>query len=134
MLYKKVITKADNFYIQAEISKYLEGLTKAVEEEAEGRKKEVGGQIEITDCLCWVMAIDLCGEICEAYMNLQNDFTCEELDARNTASALLDFHDLVVAKCNNPDWKQLTIQNFIHSLQKQLSVQRESISISQKKI
>jgi hypothetical protein len=58
MFDEKAISIADEVYIKTTLSEYLEELTKAVEE-AEGRKKDAGGCIELTDQLIFVNGANL---------------------------------------------------------------------------
>ena len=95
--------QTDINYITECISEYLLDINKAVNE-AEDRKK-TGGRAEVTDRLRWMMTIDLCGNIREAYTKIQDVLNRELLDARNTEAAGKDFHDLVSEKFNDDSWK-----------------------------
>ena len=49
-------------------------------------------------------------------MRSQDVLSCQVLDARNTASAVQDFHELVVAKFNDPTWiPKTTLNPDLHS-------------------
>jgi len=110
MLDDQFLSETDKNYINRKVYVYLEQLKKGVEE-AKDKRKDAGGRIECTDRLRYIMTIDVCGSIREAYMRSQDVLSRQALDARNTASAVRDFHDLVVAKFNDPTWIPSTTPN-----------------------
>jgi hypothetical protein len=103
MISEKDLEDSDKEYVKEMTSGFISDITKAIDE-SNAKKSDTGGRIEMTDRLRWIMAIDLFGDIRIAYMGLQEVLNREQLDARNTASAQGDFHDLVVAKVNDDSW------------------------------
>jgi hypothetical protein len=115
MLDDQFLSDIDKNYITSKVDVYLEQLQKGVEE-AEERRKDAGGRIKLMDRLYYITMIDLCGTVPEAYMRSQDVLSQQALDARTTASAVQDFHDLAVAKFNDPTWISNTTPNpHLHS-------------------
>ena len=100
----------DIAFIKDSISQYMSEIKNAVEE-AEERKKKTGGRAEVTDRLRWMMTIDLCDDVREAYQKIQEVLNREQLDARNTDAAPKDFHDLVAETFNDETWAPETFSN-----------------------
>lgn len=98
-----IVSASDKLFIEEEVAKYLDHVRKGIEE-VEEKKREAGGRIDMSDRLRYILALDHCGYIREAYMNSQNVLSRQELDARNTTAAQRDFHDLIVEKFNDPNW------------------------------
>lgn len=100
----------DITFIKDSISQYMTEIKNAIEE-AEERKKKTGGRAEVTDRLRWMITIDLCDDVREAYQKIQEVLNREQLDARNTDAAPKDFHDLVTERFNDETWAPETFAN-----------------------
>jgi hypothetical protein len=88
----------------------LDQLQKGIDEYRQERTS-TNGHIEISDRLWYILMIDLCEDIREAFMRSQDTMNHQELDARNTAAAVPDFHDLAVTKFNDAAWVPETTPN-----------------------
>ena len=115
MLYETPLDGDDKEFVESSVSEYLKDISSAVKD-AEDKKRLAGGRAEVTDRLRWMLTFDLCDEIREAYLKVQDVLTREELDARNSDSAGKDFHDLVAAKFNDETWvPQTSAKPDLHS-------------------
>jgi hypothetical protein len=103
MLNETVLGENDKQFVKESVTEYLTQISTAVKE-AEERKKASGGRAEVTDRLRWIIAIDVCGDIREAYLKLQDVLSREQLDGRNSDNAAMDFHDLITVKFNDDSW------------------------------
>lgn len=110
-LYETDLEEADKVYVKEMTTSFLADIAKAVEDANAKRYDATNNRIEMSDRLRWILAIDLCADIRLAYMRLQDVLNREQLDARNTASAPHDFHELVVAKVNDAGWIPSTTAN-----------------------
>ena len=105
----------DVAYIQREVTLYIENIQKGIEE-ADTKRKDNGGRIEASDRLRYIMALDIFGDIREAYWRSQDALNRITLDARNTEAAPNDFHDKIVEKFNDVSWVPKTMINVsLHS-------------------
>jgi hypothetical protein len=104
------LSDADKDYIKTKTSLYLDQLQKGIEE-CRQEKTNSGGRIEISDRLRYILMIDLCEDIREAYLRSQDTMSRQELDARNSDVAVPDFHDLAVNKFNDATWVPETTPN-----------------------
>lgn len=125
----------DKAYIEREASVYIDNIKKGIEE-AEARKKDNGGRIEASDRLRYVITLDLCGDVREAYLRSQDVLNRVALDARNTAAAPKDFHDQIVEKFNDNAWiPRTTINIDLHSYfgEERICPKREAYSMTREK-
>jgi hypothetical protein len=115
MLHENPLDGDDKDFVISSVSEYLKEIASAVKD-ADDKKRFSGGRAEVTDRLRWMLTIDLCDEIREAYLKVQDVLTRQELDARNSDSAGKDFHDLVAAKFNDETWvPQTSAKPDLHS-------------------
>jgi len=125
----------DKAYIEREVSMYIDNIKKGIDE-AEAKRKDAGGRIEASDRLRYIMALDLCGDIREAYLRSQDVLNRVALDARNTEAAPKDFHDRIVEKFNDMAWIPKTMMNNdLHSYfgEEHVCPKRETYSMTREK-
>jgi DNA repair exonuclease SbcCD nuclease subunit len=85
LLNETVLEDDDKEFVKVSVTEYLKQIHTTVQE-AEERKKAMGGRAEVMDCLHWIIAIDVCGDIHEAYLKLQDVLSWEQLNDRNSES------------------------------------------------
>lgn len=102
-----------------QVTVYLDQLKKGADE-AKIERREASGRIEHTDRLRYILMLELCDDIRIAYIRSQDTLTRQELDARNSANATPDFHDMATEKFNDSNWvPQTTPKGDLHSFFKE---------------